>query len=181
MTDLERFNKFIPIIWEHEVDRRNPDQITNYKNDLGKETKYGISIQFLKAAGIDIDNDGDIDVNDLKVMNPEKAKEIYLQEFFIKMNLSFISNDLLALHLLDMGVNAGTKSSIRLLQLVVKTGNDGILGNMTKKAVESFSGNLIKEYEYARIDYYDRICIAKPSQLENLPGWHYRVKTTVLS
>jgi len=169
---MRDFKDYLKVVLIHE------GGYVNDKDDLGGETKFGISIQFLKAEGIDIDNDGDIDSDDIRKLTIEDSSRIYKSEFFDSMNLSLINDELLKLHLFDMGVNAGKKSAILLLQKLVNQKQDGILGRITANYVNMYKGNLVLDYVHERLDYYKRICDARPANTKFLKGWINRVNTT---
>lgn len=174
------FDKCIPVILEHE----GGSKFTNNPNDPGGATKYGISLLFLKNLSLseaDIDSDGDIDKDDIKLLSESKAEDLYFKHFWQTMNLEDIKNDLLCLHLFDHGVNAGTKTAIKLLQNLVGVRDDGNIGSMTLAAINIYSkdNNIVSDYALARHKYYDRIIQKNPKLEIFRKGWYNRINTTI--
>jgi lysozyme family protein len=94
------------------------------------------------------------------------------------MNLGNINNELLKLHLFDMGVNAGTKTAVKILQRMLGIVADGIIGNDTLAHIESYTGNIVADYMSARREYYIRIIEKNPKLSIFRRGWFRRVNTT---
>jgi len=64
--------------------RWETDKFTDKPSDPGGATKYGITLRTLHDLGLDIDKDGDVDVDDIKILSREDAVKIYLSEYWIK-------------------------------------------------------------------------------------------------
>jgi len=161
MTD--RFNKFMDIILRAE------GGYVNDPDDLGGETKYGITKR--RYPELDIQN-----------LTIDEAKELYYDDFFLDMNLQYIHNDLLALHVLDMGINAGRKTAIRLLQeILIGIPRDGVLGPVTCIALENAmtTTNIVDVYKAKRIQRYYYISTLR-NNAKFLKGWVNRVNRTKL-
>jgi len=159
----DRFNVFMDIILQHE------GGYVNDPDDLGGETKYGITKR--RYPELDIQN-----------LTIDEAKEIYYDDFFLDMNLQYIHNDLLALHVLDMGINAGRETAIKLLQEVLNgIPIDGVLGPVTCLAIESamVTTNLVDAYKAKRIQRYYYISTLR-NNAKFLKGWVNRVHNTKL-
>ena len=157
----ERFNRMIEVILRHEggyVD--DPD-------DLGGETKYGITKRRYP----------DLDIANLTI---EDATEIYYRDFYLKLNLHYIEDDLLALHILDMGVNAGPSTAVKLLQaLLPSVAEDGVIGPMTAEAVKEASNHvdMVDAYSAKRIQRYYYVSTLRNNK-KFLKGWVSRVYHT---
>ena len=149
------FDKFIPIILKHE------GGYVNDPKDSGGETKYGIS----KRAYPNVD---------IKNLTLDQAKEIYKRDYYDRMKLDRITNELLALHVFDFGVNAGVSRAIKHLQSVAGVHIDGIIGKDTIAAANS--GDYSQAYINARLSYYRSIGVGKNAKF--LKGWITRVNTT---
>ena len=153
----------MPIIFKHE------GGYVNDPDDLGGETKYGIT----KRLYPDID---------IKNLTKEQATDIYYEDFYREMNLYYIKDDLLALHLFDMGINAGVKTAIFLLQeLLNGCSRDGVIGPVTAQAVSnaSITTNLVEAYKAKRIERYYYVSTLR-NNVKFLKGWVKRVHNTKL-
>lgn len=151
------FEKFIPVILRHE------GGYVNDKNDAGGETKFGIS----KMAYPNLD---------IRNLTIEQAKSIYKRDYYDRLKLDQINNDLLALHIFDFAVNAGNSRAIKHLQAVVGVHVDGVIGKDTISAANS--GDFSKKYIDARLSYYRSIGVGRNAKF--LKGWINRVSDTKL-
>jgi len=95
--------------------------------DKGGDTRYGIS----KRAYPNLD---------ISTLTLAKASSIYRQDYWNKMRLDEINNQLLANKIFDIGVNIGIHKIIQLLQqalnwalptLICRVQEDGIMGAKT--------------------------------------------------
>jgi lysozyme family protein len=152
-----KFERCIPIILRHE------GGYVNHPNDPGGETKYGIS----KRAFPD---------ENIKNLTVDRAKEIYKEYYWDSMGVEGIDNIQLALHVFDHGVNAGPKTSIRMLQRLAGVNDDGVIGPVTLEAVNS--KELLDSFEKERVKYYIRLATKRPNLKVFLKGWLNRVNTT---
>jgi len=169
---MRPFEDFVKVILKHE------GGYVDHPNDPGGATKYGISLRFLKSNGIDINVDGRIDKKDIVELTIDEAVQIYRSFFWDKMRLDGISNELLKLHLFDMGVNAGTKTAIKILQRMIGVEADGLIGSKTLAAINAYYGNIVSDYASARMKYYENLTIRNPKLKVFLRGWGNRVNST---
>ena len=159
----QQFEKFIPIILKHE------GGYVNDPDDLGGETKYGITKRRYPEYNI-------------KELTADDAADIYYTDFYKAMKLHYIQDELLALHVFDMGINAGKKTAIKLLQDLLKgVVSDGTIGNITAQAVSyaAITTNLVEAYKAKRIEYYYKVSL-KRNNKKFLKGWINRVNNTKL-
>lgn len=152
------FEKCMPIIL------KNEGGYVNHPSDPGGETKYGIAKKFFPN-------------EDIKNLTVERATELYYEHYWLPMNLEGIDEPELLLHVFDMGINAGTRRSIKMLQKLVDTVADGIMGPKTKTAVNEQSP-LVEKFKEARREYYTSLAERKPSLKVFLKGWLSRVDRT---
>lgn len=132
----------------------------NDPDDPGGETNYGITKRFYPEL-------------DIKNLTKGEAKEIYMKDYYLPMNIDAFQDFSLALHLFDMGVNAGTKTAVKLLQGIgVMLKQDGIVGPKTIKWV-NYSDKYKAAYPYVRADYYARI--SHKTNYKYLRGWLNRI------
>ena len=158
-----RFDAFMDVVLKHE------GGYVNDPDDLGGETNYGITKRRYPEM-------------DIKNLSIEQAKEIYRLDFFNSMNLHYISDDLLALHLFDMGINAGRGTAIKLLQELLKgVDPDGIMGPFTAQRISYADPivDLTTAYMAKRIEYYYKVSLRRNNK-KFLRGWINRVYSTKL-
>ena len=156
-------NIFIPIILKHE------GGYVNDPDDWGGETNFGITKRRYP----------DLDIKNLTI---GEARDMYYKDFYVRMNLYYIKNDLLALHLLDMGVNAGRKTAVKLLQGLIKgCSTDGQIGPITGQAVAyaDITTDLVGMYKARRIERYYEVSLRRNNK-KYLKGWVNRVYNTKL-
>jgi len=173
MTD--RFNRIIAIILENE------GGFVNDALDPGGATKLGVSLRFLKSVGdlrYDLDHDGDIDIDDIRGLTPEIAKQIYFERFYAPLRLDELTSTALALEVMDHGVNAGIRSAVMILQRIAGCKQDGVIGPKTIAAANTFKDNIAYRYMQGRYLFYEDLVEAKPKFIKYLDGWNNRVKHT---
>jgi len=159
----ERFDKFILVVLQHE------GGYVNDPDDLGGETNMGITKRRYP----------DLDIKNLTV---GQAKQLYYDDFYLPLKLHYIKNDLLALHLLDMAVNAGKKTAVKLLQeLLSGVEPDGKIGPVTAQAIyyAEQSVDLVDAYIAKRYQRYYVVSTYRNNK-KFLKGWINRVKKTKL-
>lgn len=164
----EKFAAIGQFILKHE------GHLADNKNDPGGITNYGISLRYLIGIGAvdpkdgylygDMDHNGVIDDNDIKLMTPEEALKIYQTQWWERYGYDRIGFLPLAAKVMDFSVNAGPKRAAILLQRTFNecdvTGAplvvDGSAGNATLNAVNAFSGQklILAQYKLAMIDFY---------------------------
>lgn len=159
MIDL--FNRCIIVILNNEGN----DKITDHPNDPGGLTRYGICKR----------NYPDLDI---KNITRNQAIEIYFKDYWKPMNLLDIYDENLVLHIFDMGVNAGKRSAIKIIQRIVDAQADGIIGHETLGFVNAYEGDLVDLYKQERKKYYFTLARRKPKMQVFLKGWINRVDKT---
>ena len=156
MSYSELFSKCVEILLKLE------GGYSNRKSDKGGETNFGISSRSYP------------DIN-IKTLTRERAIEIYYNDYWIPMNIDRLQNDLLILHLFCFGVNAGTRTAIKILQKLVGAYSDGLIGSKTRKAIRLFEGNIAEEFIKREKLFYVSLVQHKPEQRVNLKGWLNRI------
>lgn len=135
------FNKAIILLLDHE------GGFINDPNDPGGATKFGISLRYLKTLGEfgDFDGDGDIDVDDIKLIDLDTAEYIYQKYWWNFFRYNLIKDDIIAAKVLDWSVNMGAHRAHKLIQRAINLypGEsekeyikvDGAFGNITINAL----------------------------------------------
>lgn len=141
----------------------------NDPDDLGGATKYGVTIHTMRKLGLDKDLDGDIDVDDVKLLRRKDAEHIFTKHYFEKPRINLLPQSLQAT-VFDMYVNAGG-NAIKILQRLLSEFQepvtvDGALGPKTAAAVhrvfEKAGDYIVDAYGIARRNYYFRIADTRP-------------------
>ena len=156
----------------------------NDPKDPGGATRYGISLRFLKIidpAMADLDEDGDVDVDDIFSLTKDTAKDFYRRFFYNPMDIGQYPVPLGAA-MLDTGVNMGRPAAGRILQqslnrcgadLVV----DGIVGNKTRAAMLFFDPmDTLRTVLLTRVFAYADLCRKNPDLKRFFFGWVMRVQ-----
>lgn len=143
----------------------------NVKGDRGGATKYGVTISTWKAQGYDKDGDGDIDVDDLRLITEKDAMEICRKNFWNRWKADQIVDQSVANILVDW-VWASGKNGIVIPQQVLGVKADGIVGPKTIAAINKQDGKILFEKLWnRRKQYFEGICAKNPSQKKFLAGW----------
>lgn len=148
----------------------------NIPGDRGGATKYGVTISTWKAQGYDKDGDGDIDVDDLKLITPEDAKRMCRLNFWNRWKADEIKDQSLANMLVDW-VWASGKYGITIPQQLLGVKADGIVGPKTLAALNKQDArSFFYKLWQRRKKYINAICVNNPSQNKFLNGWLNRLQ-----
>lgn len=120
----------------------NEGGYTDHPDDPGGATNYGITLPVLREDGIfgDINNDGDIDVEDIKSLSIDQAKDIYKRQWWDRYEYWQIADQMIATKILDLSVNMGPRQAHLVAQRALRSighpiKEDGILGPITKLTI----------------------------------------------
>lgn len=150
----------------------------NNPNDKGKETNKGVTIATWRKVGYDKDGDGDIDVDDLKLITDQEAVDAVLRpHYWNRWKADQIKSQSLANILVDWVWGSGAHG-IKIPQQLLDVPADGIVGPKTLAALnarkpEAFF-NLIKN---RREQFFNTIVKKDPSQKVFLKGWLRRLNS----
>ncbi len=174
----KKFESAVHVVLDHE------GGLTDNPSDPGGITDYGISLRFLRAAGIDgnMNRDNHIGPEDIRALNPTQAKNIYYKYFYKKYNINNVVSTILATSLLDMSVLMGGQEAIELMQMALNkiveshVIVDGILGSNTLALINmANSYNLNSRFKDQCILHFQNL-VARNGKLEIfMEGWKNRV------
>jgi lysozyme family protein len=146
----------------------DPNDSGNYAGSVLIGTNYGITPNALAAfRGIPVEQ---VTVDDIKNLTPDDAMEIYAQDYYYKPGYDKITNKELQANIVDMAVNAGAPQATKLLQRIVGSEIDGIMGPNTLAAINSSNINT-NDYVTERKRFYLDLVMNDPAKLVYLPGW----------
>lgn len=154
------FDKAIPFILDHEG-----GTLTNDPVDRGGMTKWGIS----RAAFPD---------EDVPNMTAERAAKLIQGQHWMQIQ-GFLYPWPLDLTMLDFAFNSGSLTAVKKLQTAIGVKPDGIIGEVTRKALGSALTRLgpvevARKLTMERRQYLMRIVARDPEQNRFLPGWMQR-------
>src|SRR6185369_7386753 len=101
--------------------------------DAGGATNYGISLKYAQTVGdrdrdgqldLDLNRDGQVDKQDIKVMTREVAEKLYLRDFFFGPKIDKMPASIQPL-LFDCAINHGPSRGVQFVQEVVNLAGFG--------------------------------------------------------
>jgi len=153
----------------------------NDPDDLGKETYKGISrANHSKWSGWSIidnhKNKPDFPMILEKDNVLQKDVEVfYWTYFWLPIKAYKIANQTMADSIFDFAVNSGIKTTVLIVQSVVGTKMDGIIGEQTLQKLNSLDfGYFQPAFTVAKISHYISIIKKRPVNKKYLYGWIIR-------
>jgi lysozyme family protein len=138
--------------------------------DRGGPTRYGITqVTLARWRG------APVTVEDVRTLELGEARDIYRSEYVIQPGFALLPEPLRA-HVVDFGVNAGPAQAVKTLQRVLGVKADGIMGPVTRHALQIVfdSGGverLTRRFWQERVRFYIHLVGVRPNQLEFADGW----------
>lgn len=171
MANIDKLAPFI-LRWE--------GGFVNDPVDKGGATNMGVTIGTWRSVGYDKDGDGDIDVDDLHLLDKEDVIERVLRpHYWNRWRADEILNQSVANILVDWVWASGTHG-IKRPQRILGVTPDGIVGPKTLAAVNSMDPmELHFRIKNDRIKFIDEICQRDPSQERFRKGWMNRINALV--
>lgn len=170
---MDCFNKAVTIILSHE------GGFSNHESDPGGATNFGISLRWLKSEGMygDLDDDGDVDIDDIKAIDVGTATRIYHDKWWNKYHYDRFVDCSIATKVFDMSVNMGGNRAHRILQHALNAlGSnlviDGIVGPITMKSTNiEDPAILLEELRDEQKRFYLRLIAKRPGMVVFRKGW----------
>jgi lysozyme family protein len=150
----------------------------NHPNDKGGQTNKGVTIDTWRKVGYDKDGDGNIDVDDLKLLSNEDVVSCVLKpSYWDRWKADKIKNQSIANLVVDW-VWASGKWGIVYPQRVLGMVDDGIVGVKTLSAINDYSdqSELFEKLWLRRKQHFEAIVKADLTQKVFLKGWLNRLK-----
>ena len=144
--------------------------------DLGGATNMGVTIGAWKSCGYDKDGDGDIDVDDLRLLTREDVvKRVLKPHYWDRWKADLITSQSVANILVDW-VWASGAHGIKIPQRLLGVSVDGIVGPKTLAAVNARNPReLFDMIKIARFDFIEDICRKRPANNKFKRGWMNRI------
>ncbi len=142
----------------------------NDPDDPGGATNHGVTIHTMRRLGLDLDGDGQVTEQDVRVLTREQAVTIFINHYFNRPNIRLLPTTLQA-SVFDMYVNAGA-NAVRILQRLLQDMRiavtvDGVIGPQTIAATEQGMAaavdHFVDAYGIARRNYYYALADARPA------------------
>ncbi len=149
----------------------------NDPDDRGGATNKGVTISTWKAVGYDKDGDGDIDVDDLRLLTDKDVTDTVMKpHYWDRWRADEIRCQSIANILVDW-VWASGAAGIKPVQKLLGVTADGIVGPKTIAALNARSGpQLFSRIKQLRRDFIIEVVMKNPSQQKYLKGWLRRLE-----
>jgi len=168
MADIKQF---IPLLLKWE------GGYVNNPADRGGSTNKGVTLATWQQQGYDKNDDGAIDVEDLKLISTEDVVERILRpHYWNRWQADRIDSQALANILVDWVWNSG-RYGITIPQGVLGVTEDGIVGEKTLWRLNNYPDpeGLFEKIKQMRRAFFNMICIHRPENKRFLKGWLNRL------
>ena len=171
MTDC--FNRAVAVVLSHE------GGFSNHGSDPGGATNHGISLRWLKTQGLygDLDDDGDVDIEDILAIDIGHATRIYREKFWQKNHYDRVIDCDVATKVFDMSVNMGAYQAHKILQRALNSigdrlAVDGVIGPITVAATNTANpDDLLEALRHEQRLFYLSLIKRRPSLAVFEKGW----------
>ena len=165
MADVKKLVPYI-VKWE--------GGLVNDPDDLGGLTNRGVTYKTYKLycnkKGIAAMEEGLIN------LTIEQFTDILKTMYWDACKADRIESQSVANAIVDWAWHSGTVTAVKEVQRVLGVKDDGVIGNITLSAINSWSPlPLFGQIKQARIAYIERICNSRPANKKFKKGWHNRI------
>jgi lysozyme family protein len=146
-------------------------------SEPGGAVNMGITMSTWKRAGYDKNNDGVIDIEDLRLISSSDVIGIVLKPYYWdKWRADSITDQSVANMLVDWLWCSGVQG-IKRPQSILGVAVDGIAGYKTLSAINNYDDYeaLFYKLKIARLSYIDTLCILNPGKSIFKRGWINRI------
>ncbi len=149
---------------------------SNHPNDRGGATNKGVTIATWRAQGYDKDGDGDIDVDDLRLLTDDDVIKVVLKpHYWNRWKADQIRSQSVANIIVDWVWCSGA-NGIRPVQQLLGVKVDGLVGPKTLAALNARDPRqLFAEIKKARVKFIENLVKRRPSQAVFKNGWLRRL------
>lgn len=163
---MSDFNAAVKVLLSHEGSDYVPD-------DHGRgPSKYGITLATAQDALYP-----DWTAKNIRALTEASAADFYHEAFWRRFHLGLIDDQEVATKMLELAVNIGPGTAIRLLQRAVGAGQDSLLGPATAGRVNSMPpAQVLAGIRAAGERHYRDIVVVHPEWANCLDGWLARLK-----
>ena len=142
----------------------------NDPDDPGGATNHGVTIHTMRRLGLDLDGDGTVNEQDVRVLSRDLAVEIFVDHYFDSPRIKDLPTQLHATGF-DMYVNSGA-NAVKILQRLLQDMRivvvvDGGIGPQTiaatKQALAAAPRHFVDAYGIARRNYYYALADQRPA------------------
>lgn len=172
---MANFNLYFPI----EVNLEG-STYEDVPGDSGGCTKYGLTLDDIKEYHVDLNHDGIFDCKDVLSIDRATAALMLKKLYWDYFKADSIPSQSLAEFIVDSGLNQGRILIVKYVQSIIGVESDGIYGpNTLKTLIDHINIDSAKDEFDAlyqkRLDRYNSIVAAKPSQAKFINGWKNRL------
>ncbi len=142
----------------------------NDPDDPGGATNHGVTLGTLQRLGLDVNADGQVNIQDVRQLSREQAANIFLRHYYYEPKINLLP-DKLQPSVFDMYVNSGSNAARILQRLLRQMGYDlrvdGALGPQTARSAHAAAqvdvAALVDAYGIARRNYYFDLADRRPA------------------
>lgn len=148
ISEQERFTRCLKALLRHE------GGYVDHPRDPGGATNLGVTLGTARAYQLDVDGDGDVDKDDVRLLTPETAAPVYREGYWLKCRCDKLPAGVDYM-VFDLAVNSGTNRAVRYLQRAVGAVEDGQIGPKTLATVATrLPSQILFEMMDEREDFY---------------------------